>query len=325
MKISRRNISALALAACLPLVPLGAAANGFPDKPVRLVMPFPAGGMGDIVARHLATDLGKLWGQPVVVDNRAGASGMIGNEHVARSAPDGYTLLLGISQLALAPSLYPRLAYDVEKDFVPLARVADAVSVFITNDPGIRSMKDYVALAKASPDKYSYGTYGAGTTAHIFAEMFSRENGIRAVHVPYKGAAPMMTDLLAGHVSLSFSDLATPLPYVQSGKVRAYAVTGSRRAPLLPDVPTFSELGYKGFDVAGWYGLFAPAKTPPEVVRRIRAGVDQVLKSPEMQARLTQLGLLPSTDTPESFEQRLRDDVAYWKKAVADNNIRIDP
>lgn len=324
MKISLNKITALALAG-LAMLPLAAAAQGYPDKPVRLVMPFPAGGMGDIVARMLAADLAKLWGQPVVVDNRAGASGMIGNEHVARAAPDGYTLLLAISQVALAPSLYPKLAYDVEKDFVPLARVADAVSVFITSDPEIRSMKDYVALAAKSPDKYSYGTYGAGTTAHIFAEMFNRETGIRTVHIPYKGAAPMMTDLLAGHVSLSFSDLATPLPYVQSGKVRAYAVTGSRRAPLLPDVPTFSELGYKGFDVAGWYALFAPAKTPPEVVRRIRDGVDKVLKAPETQARLTQLGLLPSTDAPATFEQRLRDDMAYWKKAVADNQIRIAP
>lgn len=324
MKISLNKIAALALAG-LAMLPLAAAAQGYPDKPVRLVMPFPAGGMGDIVARMLAADLAKLWGQPVVVDNRAGASGMIGNEHVARAAPDGYTLLLAISQVALAPSLYPKLAYDVEKDFVPLARVADAVSVFITSDPEIRSMKDYVALAAKSPDKYSYGTYGAGTTAHIFAEMFNRETGIRTVHIPYKGAAPMMTDLLAGHVSLSFSDLATPLPYVQSGKVRAYAVTGSRRAPLLPDVPTFSELGYKGFDVAGWYALFAPAKTPPEVVRRIRDGVDKVLKAPETQARLTQLGLLPSTDAPATFEQRLRDDMAYWKKAVADNQIRIAP
>lgn len=325
MKISKRRLAAFALAACLPLAPLMAGANTYPDKPVRIVMPFPAGGMGDIVARLLATDLARLWGQPVVVDNRAGASGMIGNEHVARAAPDGHTLLLTISQVAVAPSLYAKLPYDIEKDFVPLARVADAVSVFITNDPGIRSMKDYVALAAKSPDKYSYGTYGAGTSAHIFAEMFSRANGIRTVHVPYKGAAPMMTDLLAGHVSLSFSDLATPLPYVQSGKVRAYAVTGSRRAPLLPDVPTFGELGYKGFDVNGWYALFAPAKTPPEVVRRLRESIDQVLKAPEMQTRLTQLGLLPSADAPQAFEQRLRDDLAYWKKAIVDNGIRIEP
>jgi tripartite-type tricarboxylate transporter receptor subunit TctC len=325
MKISRRNIAALALTACLPLAPLSASANSYPDKPVRIVMPFPAGGMGDVVARALATDLSKLWGQPVVVDNRAGASGMIGNEHVARSAPDGYTMLLAISQVSLAPALYPKIAYDIEKDFVPLARVADAVSVFITNDPAIRSMKDYVALAKATPDRFSYGTYGTGTTAHIFAEMFSRETGIRAVHVPYKGAAPLMTDLLAGHVALSFSDLATPLPYVQSGKVRAYAVTGRQRAPLLPDVPTFSELGYKGFDVAGWYALFAPAKTPPEVVSRIREGVATVLKAPAMQARLTQLGLIPSTEAPVAFEQRLRDDIAYWKKAIADTQIRLEP
>jgi tripartite-type tricarboxylate transporter receptor subunit TctC len=324
MANARRRIAAMVLMACLPLAPLPATAQSYPDKPVKLVMPFPAGGMGDIVARMLATELARLWGQPVVVDNRAGASGMIGNEHVARAAPDGHTLLLAISQVALAPSLYPKLAYDVEKDFVPLARIADAVSVFITNDPGIRSMKDYVALAAQSPGKYSYGTYGAGTTAHIYAEMFNRENRIQTVHVPYKGAAPMMTDLLAGHVTLSFSDLATPLPYVQSGKVRAYAVTGSRRAPLLPDVPTFAELGYKGFDVPGWYALFAPAGTPPDVVRRIRDGVDQVLKMPTMQARLTQLGLLPAAEPPAAFEQKLRDDLAYWKKAIADSGIRLE-
>jgi tripartite-type tricarboxylate transporter receptor subunit TctC len=321
MPLSRRRFSALPLAACLPLP---AHANAYPDKPVRLVMPFPAGGMGDILARHLATDLAKLWGQPVVVDNRAGASGMIGNEYVARSAPDGSTLLLGISQLALAPSLYPKMAYDVEKDFVPLARVADAVSVFVTNDARIGSVKDYVALAKANPDKLSYGTYGAGTSAHIFAEIFNRANGIRTVHVPYKGAAPLINDLLAGHVTLSFTDLASPLPHILSGRLKAYAVTGTRRAPLLPEVPTFAELGHAGLDVPGWYALFAPAKTPPETVRRIREGVAQVLQAPETQARLTQLGLLPVVEQPAAFEQRLRDDMAYWKKAITENNIRLD-
>jgi len=330
LKFTRRACALLAIAAGLAapvqtVLAADAATSTYPDRPVKLVMPFPAGGMGDVLARQMAQDLGKLWGQPVVVDNRAGASGMIGSDIVARSAPDGYTLLMGISQLVLAPWIYPKIPYDVQKDFVPLARVADAMAVFVTNDPDIRSLKDYVKLAAKAPDKYSYGTYGAGSPAHIYSEMFNRANSIRTVHIPYKGAAPLMTDLLAGHVTISFSDLATPLPYIQSGKLRAYAVNGTRRSPLLPEVPTFRELGYNDFDVLGWYGMFAPAKTPPEVVSKLRAGIEQVLKSPEWQARLTALGLLPVTDSTQSFEQKIRDDLAYWHRKVTENNIRIDP
>jgi tripartite-type tricarboxylate transporter receptor subunit TctC len=324
---TRRAALVLALLAPWALQSAHAAdqsASSYPDKPVRIVMPFSAGGMGDVVAREVAAALTKEWGQPVVVDNKPGASGMLGNDFVAKSAPDGYTLLVGISQLVMAPSLYSKIPYDVTKDFTPLTRIADAMSAFITMDPQIKSMKDYVALAKAAPDKYSNGTYGTGTSSHIFSELFNLQNGIRTVQVPYKGVAPMMTDMLGGHVTLSFSDLATPLPYIKDGKVKVYAVTGAKRAPLLPDVPTFSELGYKGFEVAGWYGVLGPAKMPPAIAAKIRDTIARIVRTPDMQARFTELGLVPVSEAKEDFAQRMRTDQAYWHKAITETKIRIE-
>lgn len=297
----------------------------WPERQVKLVMPFAPGGMGDTLARLLAAQLAKEWKQPVVVENKAGASGMIGNDLVAKSAPDGYTLLMGISQLVQAPSLYPRLPYDVMKDFTPLVRVAGAVSIFATTDPQIQSLKDYIALASKSPGKYSYGSYGAGTSSQIFAEIFNGTNRLQVNHVPYKGAAPLLNDMMAGHVPLSFSDLATALPFIQSGRVRIHAVTGARRSAALPNVPTFAEQGYPGMEMVGWYGTFGPAKMPKEIVDKIRGTIERVIRQPEFQAKLTGFGLEPVSGPPEDFAQKMQSDLAYWKRAVDQYNIRIEP
>ena len=299
-------------------------AASYPDRPVTLVMPFAAGGMGDTLARVLAEQLAKEWKQTVVVDNRAGASGMIGNQFVARAPPDGYTLLLGISQMVQAPALYAKLQYDVQKDFVPLVRVAGALSLFATTDPQIKSMKDYVALAQKDAAKYSYGTYGTGTSAHIYAEIFNAAHKIRATQIPYKGAAPMLTDMLGGQVSVAFTDLATTLPYIKAGKVQAYAVAGPRRSAALPDVPTFAEQGYKGLDVVGWYGTFAPAKTPQAVVDKIKAAINKVVRLPEVQDKLSGFGLEPASGPVEDFAPRIQADLVYWRQMVAEHNIKID-
>lgn len=312
---------ALALAAGLA-VPVHAAETAWPEKPVTLVMPFAPGGMGDTLARLIAEHLAREWQQTVVVDNRAGAGGLIGNQSVARAAPDGYTLLLSISQLVQAPALGMKLPYDVQKDFVPLVRVAGALSIFATTDPAIKSLKDYVALASANPGKYPYGTYGAGTSSHIYAEVFNGGHRIRATQVPYKGAAPLLTDMMSGQVPVAFTDLATTLPHIRSGRIKVFAVTGPKRSAALPDVPTFAEQGVADMDVVGWYGSFAPARTPKEVVDKIRATLDKVIRLPEVQARLQGFGLEPVSGPPEDFAQRIQNDLAYWKRVVAEHQIK---
>ena len=326
----KRGLSALAIAA---VAAIGAqsvwaqdkGAAAWPERPVKLVMPFAAGGMGDTLARLLASHLTKEWGQSVIVENRAGAGGMIGNEFVAKSVPDGYTLLMGISALVQAPALYSKLPYDVMKDFTPLVRVAGALSLFATTDPQVQSLKDYVAVASKNPGKYSYGSYGAGTSSQIFAEIFNGNAGLKVNHVPYKGAAPLLNDMMAGHVPFSFSDLATALPFIQSGKIRIYAVTGAKRSAALPNVPTFAEQGYAGMDMIGWYGTFGPAKLPKEITEKIRASIEKVIRLPEFQARLTGYGLEPVSGPPEDFAAKMQADMTYWKQAVDKYNIRIEP
>lgn len=304
--------------------PVQAADTKYPERLVTIVMPFAAGGMGDTLARILGEQMSKEWKQPVIIDNKVGASGMIGNQYVASSAPDGYTLLLGITQLVQAPALYPNLRYNIEKDFIPLRRVANALSILATTDPQIKSAKEYVALASASPSKYSYGTYGTGTSAHIYAQIFNKQNRIEATQIPYKGTAPLLTDMIAGHVTVAFPDLATTLPFVKEGKVNALGITGSKRSRVLPDVPTFKELGYEGLDVVGWYGMFAPAKTPQPVIDKILDTLDRVIRLPEVQARLADLGLEPVSGPPEDFAQVIKTDLVFWKRVITDNNIRID-
>ena len=319
----RRLAVLVALAALTPLQAHAADAP-WPDKTVTLVMPFAAGGMGDTLARLVGEHLAREWKQTVVIDNRAGAGGMIGNQAVARAAPDGYTLLMSISQLVQAPALGMKVPYDVQKDLVPLVRVAGALSIFATTDPAIKSLKDYVALAQANAAKYPYGTYGAGTSSHIYAEVFNAQHKIKTTQIPYKGAAPLLNDMLGGQVPVAFTDLATTLPHIRSGKVRVFAVTGPRRSAALPDVPTFAEQGAADMDVVGWYGMFAPAKTPKDVVDKIRATLDRVIRLPEVQAKLAGFGLEPASGPPEDFAKRIEGDLAYWRRVVTDNRITAE-
>lgn len=320
-KIFRIGISIL-----VSLLPaLGTTAEpDYPTKPVKLVMPFPAGGAGDILARIMAEGLSKEWQQPVIVENKPGASGMIGNEMVAKAAPDGYTLLMAITQTVQAPALLKKIPYDITKDFTPLRRVADALFLFVTTDPEINSLQKYVELAKKAPGKYSYGTYGAGTSAHIYAEMFNRMNGIKAVHIPYKGAAPLLQDMLGGHVTLSFVDMSTALPHVRSGKVQTYAVVSDKRVSVLPNVPTFTEQGFVGMDLVGWYGMFAPAGLPADIAQKIRASIDKVLNSLDTQKKIAEIGLFPAVGAPEDFGLRIQTDLKKWKALIDGAGIKIE-
>jgi len=296
----------------------------FPNKVVKLVMPFPAGGAGDILARILADGLTHEWKQQVIVENKAGASGIIGNNQVAKSAPDGYTLLLTITYLVQAPSLGVKLPYDVLKDFTPLTRVADAPSLLVTTDPEITSVKRYVELASTAPGKYSYGTYGTGTTSHIYAELFNKRNGIQGEAIAYKGAAPLLQDMLGRQLGLSFVDLATSLPYIKAGKMRAHAVVGTKRSPLLPDVPTFTELGYPGLEVVGWYGAFAPAGMPPALADKIRTAIEKVVRQPETRQRILDMGLAPASGAPENFQERILSDLVNWRRVVQQSGISLE-
>lgn len=325
-KINQSSITVL-LSTLLALLPLGsgvAAEPAYPTKPIKIVMPFPPGGAGDILARIMAEGLSREWQQPVIVENKPGASGMIGNESVAKADPDGYTLLMSITQTVQAPALFKKMPYDITKDFTPLRRVADAVFLFVTTDPEIDSLKKYVDLAKQSPGKYSYGTYGAGTSAHIYAEMFNNMNGIKAVHIPYKGAAPLLQDMLGGHVTLSFIDMSTALPHVRSGKVRAYGVVSDKRVAVLPEVQTFSEMGYAGMDIVGWYGMFAPAGLSEDIARTIRTTIDKVMTNADVQKKISDTGLFPVTGTPENFSARIALDLKKWKQIIDNAGVKID-
>jgi len=330
--LTRRHwLSCAAAAALIAAVPVygqsksaASEVTSFPRKVVRLVMPFPAGGAGDILARILAEGLSREWGQQVIVDNKAGASGIIGNSSVARAEPDGYTLLLTITYLVQAPALGVKLPYDVQKDFTPLTRVADAPSLLVTTDPQITSVKRYVELASAAPGKYSYGTYGAGTTSHIYAELFNKRNGIQGEAIAYKGAAPLLQDMMGGQFGLSFVDLATSLPYVKAGKMRAHAIVGTQRSPLLLDVPTFAELGYPGMETVGWYGMFAPAHMPPALADKIRAAIDKVVREPQTRQRILGMGLAPASGAPENFQERILSDLVNWRRVVQQSGISIE-
>lgn len=303
--------------------PIPADVAAYPDKVVRLVMPFPAGGAGDVLARILADGLSREWKQQVIVENKTGASGIIGNNLVAKSSADGYTLLLTITYLVQAPALNVKLPYDVLKDFTALSRVADAPSLLVTTDPQLTSVKRYVELASAAPGKYSYGTYGAGTTSHIYAELFNQRNGIQGVAVAYKGAAPLLQDMLGGQLGLSFVDLATAMPFIKADKMQAHAIVGTRRSPLLPNVPTFLEQGYPGLEVTGWYGAFGPSGMKPELSEKIRAAIEKVVRQPEIHQRILNMGLVPAEGARENFQRRILSDLVNWRRIIQEGGVTI--
>ncbi|HEY9022813.1 MAG TPA: tripartite tricarboxylate transporter substrate binding protein [Burkholderiaceae bacterium] len=315
------TMAALALGAATP----AAFAQAYPTKPIRIVVPFPAGGSTDAVARLVGTRLYDAWGQTVVVDNKPGAGGIIGNDAVAKAAPDGYTLLLGITALVQAPSLYARLPYDVSKDLTGVAQIALSQDLFVVH-PGVpaATLKEFVALAKASPGRYSVGSYGNGTSSHIHAEMLKQQAGIELVHVPYKGGAPQLTDLLAGQIQSAFLDVANARAQLASGKFKVLAVSGERRSKLAPDAPTFTELGYKDFEPYGFFGLFVPAGTPGEIVSKLSSELTRIVRAPDVAARIEELGLQPSGLGAAEFAPLLVRDREMWKRTIQAGQVRIE-
>ena len=315
-----RHTALLAIAACSAW---SAHAQTFPAKPVRLVVPFAAGGSTDIIARVLGQKLNEMWGQPVLVDNRAGGSTVIGTEIVAKAPPDGHTLLVTPAPFTIVPSLAPRLPYDPHKDFEPITLINTTPLVVVVN-PGVpaKSIKELVALAKAKPGVLNYGSSGSGGSNHLAGELFNAMAGVRMVHVPYKGNAPALTDLIGGHVDVVFNGLTSALPFIKSGKLRALGMTSLNRSATLPEVPTLDEAGLKGFQAVAWNGLIAPARTPKAVIDRINADVLKVIRAPELIEKLKAEGSDPVGSTVGEYSKFLRDEIAKWNKVIRMANIK---
>jgi tripartite-type tricarboxylate transporter receptor subunit TctC len=292
-------------------------------KPVRLVVPFAAGGSTDIIARVLGQKLNEMWGQPVLVDNRAGGSTVIGTEIVAKAPPDGHTLLVTPAPFTIVPSLAAKLPYDPQKDFEPITLINTTPLVVVVH-PGVpaKSVKELVALAKSKPGVLNYGSSGTGGSNHLAGELFNAMAGVKMVHVPYKGNAPALTDLIGGHVDAVFNGLTSALPFIKSGKLRALGVTSLNRSASLPGTPTLDEAGLKGFQAVAWNGLTAPARTPKNVVDRINADVLKVIRAPELVEKLKAEGSDPVGSTVEQYTRFLREEIAKWNKVIRLANIK---
>jgi tripartite-type tricarboxylate transporter receptor subunit TctC len=316
-----------ALVALTAALLIGAPARAeFPDHAVKIVVPFPAGGSNDVVARLFATKLQELWGQTVVIDNRAGAGGNIGAEAVARSPADGYTLLLTApGPLAVNQSLYTQLSFNPALDFTPVALIA-SVPIVLAVNPGVKAntVAELIALAKASPGQLNFGSSGLGSTNHLAGELLKTRAGIDIMHVPYRGAAPAMNDLIAGQIPIMFDNMPAIRPQVQGGTIRAIAVAGAARSPLFPELPTMAEAGVADFEASSWFGLVAPARMPPEVMKVLIAAVKKVLDDPANVKRLADVGAEPGTLTGEAFAAFLRNESEKWGKVVKTAGAKAD-
>ncbi|HEY7761325.1 MAG TPA: tripartite tricarboxylate transporter substrate binding protein [Burkholderiales bacterium] len=312
-----------ALLCVLLAASLAARAGAFPDRSVRMVVPYPPGGSTDVVSRALGQKLSEMWGQPVVIDNRPGGGTIIGTDIVAKSAPDGYTLLLTTTAFTIVPSLTEKLPYDPAKDFEPITLINTTPLALVVN-PGLpaHSVKELIALAKARPGALNFGSAGSGGSNHLAGELFNVMAGVRMVHVPYKGNAPALSDLVGGHVDVVFNGLTSAMPLIKAGKLRPLAVTSLTRAGALPEVPTLDELGLKGFQATAWNGLSAPARTPKEVIDRISADALKVIRSPEFIARLQAEGSDPAGSSPAQFSAFLREESARWSKVIKFADIK---
>jgi tripartite-type tricarboxylate transporter receptor subunit TctC len=303
-----------------------AQANDYPAKPIRLVVPAAPGGGADFLARIVGVKLGELVGQSVVVENRAGASGTIAADGTAKSAGDGYTVLMGQStSIVIAPQLYPKLPYDTLRDLKPVTLVAEVPNVMVVH-PSVpaNTVKELIALAKAKPEMLNFGSSGNGAPSHLAGEMFKSATGTRLVHVPYKGAGPAVNALIAGEIQVMFAPIVAVLPQVKSGRLRALGVTSAKRSAAAPDLPTLAETGLTGYEISSWFGLFVPASTPAAVVDKLFKETTRVLKSPDVIERFAKEGAEPVGSTPADFNNYVRAEFVKYNKVIKDNNIKAD-
>lgn len=322
--LSRRQALQAGLAVAAGATAPGSFAQAaFPSRPIKFIVPFPPGGATDLVGRLLAAKLQESWGQTVLVENKAGASGMIGTEQVARAAPDGYTVLVAITTHVQNPAIFAKVPYDPIKDFAPISQICLSYLVLVVKpDFPARDLKEFVALVKANPGKYSFGSFGTGSSSHIVGEGFARRAGLDMTHVPYKGSAPMTSDLLAGQVPCAWADVSTATQHIAAGKLRPLAVSGDRRAPLLATVPTLLENGYTGFEALGWVGILLAAGTPKAIVDKYSTEMVRLVRLPEVRARLYDQTLMPVGDNAESFARTLKRDMALWQQNATAAGIK---
>jgi tripartite-type tricarboxylate transporter receptor subunit TctC len=321
-----RWLVALPLALLVLASPLVASAQAYPHKPIRLIVPYPAGGATDVMARAIAAKMATALAVQMVVENRTGAGGNIAAAAAAKSAPDGYTLFFGATgPLAVNPALYDKLPFDPVKDFAPIGMVG-LMPLFVTVPVTLRanSLKDLVALAKARPGSLNYASSGVGGTTHLAMELLKSHAGAEITHVPYKGTAAGVADMLGGNIDAMFDAWPTTGPHVQTGKLRFLAVSTAQRSALEPQVPTVAESGFPGFDLSVWYGLLAPAGTPPEIIARLSAETAKVMASPELKERFAALGMEPLTSTPAQFASHIRSETAKWAKVVRDSGAKAE-
>lgn len=322
----RSRVTSHALAAALLLAPALAVAQPYPAKPIRIVVPFPPGGIADLFARIIGQKFSETWGQPGVVENRPGAGGNIGAELVAKSAPDGYTLVTGsIGTHAVNVSLFRKLPYDPIRDFAPVSLIMEAEGLLVVHPSvPVKTVKELIALAKARPGQIAYASAGYGTAAHLAGELFKSMARVDMVHVPYKGNVPAITDLIAGQTSLLFATMPTVLPQVQAGRLKALAVTSSARAPAAPELPTIAEAALPGYSVTNWIGVFAPAGTPRDIVVKLNGEIVRIMQAPDIQKRLANEGAKFSPWTPDQFAAFVKAELAKWAKVVKEAGIRVD-
>ncbi len=324
MAFNRRNtLTLLALAATCAMG--GAHAQGdYPNKPLRVIVPYPAGGGTDTIARLIGTQLTQRWGQPVVVENKPGASGMLGNDIVAKAPGDGYTVLMGITAVVQIPALYKKVPYRLA-DLAPVSQIAKSADLLmVPRSSGVTTLAQFVDKARAAPGSMNYGTYGNATSSHMNGERFKQQAGIDLTHIPYQGSGPEVAALLGDQLTLAFVDATAAYPHIKSDKVNILAITGAQRHPALPQVPTMTEAGYPGLEANGWFGMFLPAGTPKPIVDKLGAEVAAIVKSPELNKRLTDMGLIAVGSLPDDFKAQVEKDAAHWKAVAEGAKIAVD-
>lgn len=327
--VSRRClVAALAVSSATTLLAPAVAAQtaDYPNRPIKLIVPFGAGGSTDMVARLLADKMGVVLGKPVVVDNKGGAGGSLGADAIAKSAPDGYTIgMATVSTHGANPAVYAKLPYDALKDFQPITNVMSVPSVFVVH-PNVpaKTMKEFIALAKANPGKYSFASPGNGSLGHVNIENFMDLAGIQLLHVPYKGAGQAINDALGGVVNAMTDNLPSTLPHIKAGRLRALAVLSPVRSPVLPDVPTYAELGFKEMSEGGWFGLVAPAGTPPALVKKLNEAAHKVMASPDFIERMNAISGVPMANMPEQYTAQIRTSIERYRRIAQKANIRLE-
>lgn len=325
-KTNRRHFIGASIAVCASLAGLAPATAtaqaSYPSQTIRLVVPYPAGGATDTLARIIAGKLQQAWTTTVVVDNRPGASGIVGAQVVQRAAADGHTVLVGVTSLIQQPSMMDKLPFDPLKDFAPVVLTARTSNVFaVPLSSPVKSMKEFVAQAKANPARFNFGSWGNGSSAHIHGALLNQQAGIDLTHIPFQGSAPMISNLVGGQIASAFIDIPSARPHFNA--MRVLAVTGPQRLPELPEVPTFTELGFQNFDPRGWHGMFVPAGTPAPVVAKLSAEINRILRQPDVLAKIDALGMAVGGGTPEEFAKAMRTDAGIYAQVIKAANIRL--